>query len=73
MKYAILIYGDTKAKIMFFMLFFTYSRYFKRPWSRAGERKDRGECSNCQGLRQVDAYGIGTIGGGGVLVSPSFR
>ena len=73
MKYAILIYGDTKAKIMFFMLFFTYSRYFKCTWSRAGERKDRGECSNCQGLRQVDAYGIGTIGGGGVLVSPSFR
>ena len=30
MKYAILIYGDTKAKIMFFMLFFTYSRYFKK-------------------------------------------
>ena len=73
MKYVILIYGDTKAKIMFFMLFFTYSRYFKCTWSRAGERKDRGECSNSQGLRQVDAYGIGTIGGGGVLVSPSFR
>ena len=32
MKYAILIYGDIKAKIMFFMLFFTNSRYFKRPW-----------------------------------------
>ena len=30
MKYVILIYGDTKAKIMFFMLFFTYSRYFKK-------------------------------------------
>ena len=30
MKYAILIYGDTKAKIMFFMLFFTNSRYFKK-------------------------------------------
>ena len=30
MKYAILIYGDTKAKNMFFMLFFTYSRYFKK-------------------------------------------
>ena len=43
MKYAILIYGDLKGKFMFFMLFFTYSRYFKRPWSRAGERKDRGE------------------------------
>ena len=30
MKYVILIYGDTKAKIMFFMLFFTYSRYLKK-------------------------------------------
>ena len=39
-KYAILIFGDLKGKFMFFMLFFTYYRYFKRPWSRAGERKD---------------------------------
>ena len=39
-KYAILIYEDLKGKFMFFMLFFTYYRYFKRPWSRAGERKD---------------------------------
>ena len=30
MKYVILIYGDTKAKIMFFMLLFTNSRYFKK-------------------------------------------
>ena len=30
MKYVILIYGDTKAKIMFFMLFSAYSRYFKK-------------------------------------------
>ena len=53
--------GILKVKFMFFMLFFTNSRYFKRPWSRAGERKDRGECSICQGLRQVDAYGINSF------------
>ena len=53
--------GILKVKIMFFILFFAYSRYFKRPWIRAGERKDRGECSNCQGLRQVDAYGINSF------------
>lgn len=40
MKYIILFIGIEKAKFMFFMLFFTYYRYFKRPWSRAGERED---------------------------------
>ena len=33
--------GIRKAKFMFFMLFSAYYRYFKRPWSRAGERSHR--------------------------------
>ena len=38
-KYAILIYGDLKGKFMFFMLFFTYSRYF----NALGAEQERGK------------------------------